>query len=177
MLERGVKWHEHYGLLDRISCSLCVLARRDQLQKAARLPENFAACMAVIALELETAFSFQEGCWLADLVPEFLDAGMRAALVEAKERARVRREAEARIPEHLLYTKHWPEAVPTPREAELISRIRATVADVSRITVDYIDPPMIISRFVELIAKKASTGLTMGAASISGPGQPTLFDL
>lgn len=88
MLERGVKWHEHYGLLDRISCSICVLARREQLQKSARLPENFAACMAVIALELETAFSFQEGCWLADLVPEFLDAGMRAALAEAKERAR-----------------------------------------------------------------------------------------
>jgi 3'-phosphoadenosine 5'-phosphosulfate sulfotransferase (PAPS reductase)/FAD synthetase len=174
MLERGVKWHEHYGLLDRISCSLCVLARRDQLQKSARLPENFAACMAVIALELETAFSFQEGCWLADLVPEYLDEGMREALAEAKERASVRREAEALIPEHLLYTKHWPEAVPTPREADLISRVRATVAKVSRITIDYTDPPKINSRFVELMAKKASLVLPSGVANIE-PTQLALF--
>ncbi len=153
-----------------------MLARRDQLQKSARLPENFAACMAVIALELETAFSFQEGCWLADLVPEFLDAGMQAALAEAKERARVRREVEARIPEHLLYTKHWPEAVPTPREAELISRIRATVARVSRITIAYTDPPEIISRFVELMAKKASLGLPSGGTLVE-PAQSTLFNL
>lgn len=176
MLERHVKWHEHYGLLERISCSLCVLAARAQLQRSARLPENYSACMAVINLELTSAFSFQEGCWVADLVPEYLDARMRAELAEAKERARARREAESLIPRHLLYNKHWPEAVPTPQEAELISRIRATVARVTRITVDYIDPPKIISRFVELMAKKASLGSRAGAAIIE-PAQATLFSL
>jgi len=131
--------------------------------------------MEVIALELESAFSFQEGCWVADLVPEYLDARMRAELAEAKERARLRREAEDQIPRHLLYNKHWPEAVPTPREAELISTIRTSVAKVTRITIDYIDPPNIISRFVELMAKKASLGQV--SAAIIEPAQATLFSL
>lgn len=174
MLEQHVRWHEKYDALSRISCSLCVLASRQDLQRSARMPENYAACMEVIALELESAFSFQEGCWVADFVPEYLDARMKADLAEAKERARVRREAESRIPRHLLYNKHWPEAVPTPREAELISRIRATVARVTRIKIEYIDPPLIISRFVELMAKKASLGMPAGAL-ISLPSQATLF--
>ena len=67
-------------------------------------------------------------------------------------------------------------AEPTPQEAELISNIRIAVARVTRITVDYIDPPKIISRFVELMAKKASLGLSAGGVIIE-PAQATLFSL
>jgi 3'-phosphoadenosine 5'-phosphosulfate sulfotransferase (PAPS reductase)/FAD synthetase len=176
MLERGVRWHEKYDSLSRISCALCVLAGRQDLQRSARMPENYAACMEVVALELESAFSFQEGCWVADLVPEYLDARMRAELAEAKERARVRQEAESRIPRHLLYNKHWPEAVPTPQEAELISRIRATVSGVTRITIDYVDPTRIVSRFTELMAKKESLRPS-ACAAVNEPTQATLFGL
>lgn len=62
--------------------------------------------MEVVTLELESAFSLQEDSWVADLVPEYLDGRMRAEMAEAKERARVGREAESRIPRHLLYNKH-----------------------------------------------------------------------
>src|ERR1043165_72451 len=101
---------------------------------------------------------------------------MRGELAEVKERARVRQEAESQIPRHLLYNKHWPEAVPTLQEAELISRIRATVAKVTRIKIGYIDPPKTISRFVELMAKKASLGPLADTAIIE-PAQATLFSL
>jgi hypothetical protein len=97
-LERHIRWHEKYDAQSRISCALCVLASRQDLQRSARMPENYAACMEVIALELESAFSFQEDCWVADLVPDYLDARMRGELAEAKERARVRRQAESQIP-------------------------------------------------------------------------------
>ena len=66
--------------------------------------------------------------------------------------------------------------MPTPREAELISRTRATVVRVSRITIEYTDTLSIISRFLELMAKKASLGTPAGTAMIE-PAQTTLFSL
>jgi hypothetical protein len=61
-----------------------------------------------------------------------------------------------------------------PQNKPRISGIRATVARVSRITVDYLHPEKIIARFVELMAKKAALGLATGAAMPS-PAQGTLF--
>lgn len=86
----------------------------------------------------------------------FLSPDQRAGLAAAKARAVARQEAEAEIPEHLLYVKGWPTGVPTAKEAKLLAAVRYAVADVVGLPKTFINPDQIVARYRELLAIKAA---------------------
>lgn len=73
--------------------------------------------------------------------------------------ARVREQAESRIPAHLLYEKGWPTCIPTRDEAELLCEVRLQVAAAVGIPdVRYLDPDSLIGRYEELMQIKKAKG-------------------
>jgi 3'-phosphoadenosine 5'-phosphosulfate sulfotransferase (PAPS reductase)/FAD synthetase len=140
-----------YGV-SRISCSYCILASRDDLARAATHPGNAELYRAMVDLELESTFSFQDRQWLADIRPELLTEPQRAAVAEAKARAARRQAAERQIPKHLEYTQGWPTCRPTAAEARLLADVRANVADAVGLAVGYTDPITIRDRYEALMA-------------------------
>jgi 3'-phosphoadenosine 5'-phosphosulfate sulfotransferase (PAPS reductase)/FAD synthetase len=159
-------WHIHaqHGLiqpepyrvwgLKRLSCAACVLSSLHDLQASARCPDNHAAFREVIALEIESTFSFQEKRWLADVASHLLSDTDRELLEQAKAKAARRAAAERRIPKALLYSEGWPTKIPTLAEARLICEVRQQVADIMQLPVQYLAPDAIIERFEELIGEK-----------------------
>ena len=108
----------------------------------------------MVALEIESTFSFQEKRWLADVASHLLNDTNREQLEQAKNKAARRAAAEKRIPKALLYTEGWPTKIPTPAEARLISEVRQEIADIMQLPVLYLAPDAIIARFEELIEEK-----------------------
>jgi 3'-phosphoadenosine 5'-phosphosulfate sulfotransferase (PAPS reductase)/FAD synthetase len=146
--------YTRYGV-SRHSCRFCIMAGLSDLIAAANASENAELYHELVTIEIVSTFSFQSDRWLGDLAPHLLDAGLRAALVEAKERATVRVAAEAQIPRHLLYTKGWPTVMPSPAEAQVIAEVRRTVAAAVGLTIGYTDPDAIRERYAELMAENA----------------------
>jgi hypothetical protein len=109
----------------------------------------------LVELEIVSTFSFQEGRWLGDVAPHLLSGETLSRLKEAKRRAALREEAEARIPKHLLYSKGWPRTMPTPSEARLLSEVRKRIAEIMELSIRYIDPEAIRCRYAELVATNA----------------------
>jgi 3'-phosphoadenosine 5'-phosphosulfate sulfotransferase (PAPS reductase)/FAD synthetase len=140
--------------LHRLSCSFCVLSSSRDLQASARCPSNHAPFREIVALEIESAFSFQASRWLADVASHLLDDIQRELLEQAKAKAARRAAAEGRIPRHLLYHAGWPTVIPTPAEARLLSEVRHEVADIMQMPVQYLAPDAIIARYEELIEEK-----------------------
>lgn len=69
--EIGWRWHPAYTLgNDRLSCSICVLARRADLLNGIDLQPDYYR--KLVDLELQSGFSFRQGLWLADLRPDLL---------------------------------------------------------------------------------------------------------
>jgi 3'-phosphoadenosine 5'-phosphosulfate sulfotransferase (PAPS reductase)/FAD synthetase len=154
--EKGFRMHEAYTRYgsSRVSCAFCILGKNADLRAAAGCADNHDLYREMVALEVESTFAFQGGEWLGDVAPGLLTDEMRQDIVVAKEAARRREEAEARIPDHLLYTKGWPTCVPTLEEAELLGEVRREVADAVGLSVLHTDAICIIGRYEELMAEK-----------------------
>ena len=150
---RGDELHEAYRLYGstRVSCAFCVLGSEHDLWASSNCADNQAIYREMVALEATSTFSFQSHRWLGDVAPDLLDAGLRARLQEAKERARLRMSAEARLPEHLLFVKGWPTVLPTPGEAALIAEVRRDVAQAVGLQVHHTDRDAVLVRYRELM--------------------------
>lgn len=150
---RGDELHEAYRLYGstRVSCAFCVLGSEHDLRASSNCTDNQAIYREMVALEATSTFSFQSHRWLGDVAPDLLDAGLRARLQEAKERARLRMSAEARLPEHLLFVKGWPTVLPTPGEAAVIAEVRRDVAQALGLQVHHTDRDAVLVRYRELM--------------------------
>ncbi|MEK2631599.1 hypothetical protein AAAC13_01710 [Pseudomonas aeruginosa] len=126
----------------------------------------------MVDLEIASTFAFQGQGFLGDVAPDLLTQLQRDGLARAKEAARVRQDAEALIPEGLLYTKGWPTRMPTASEADLLASIRRRVGDAVRVPVDHIDGPAVLRRFTELMAHRPTA-----LDAVEGPLQQNSFNL
>lgn len=145
--------HEAYTTYGstRVSCAFCILGSQADLAASATCPDNADIYREMVDLEITSTFSFQER-WLGDVAPHLLSDEQRAALADAKGRATRREAAEARIPEHLLFTKGWPTVMPTYSEAVLLCEVRREVADACQLdAVAFTEPTALIARYEELM--------------------------
>lgn len=155
--EQDFPLHEAYTRYgaSRVSCAFCMIATQADHEAALRCRSNHALAERMVRLESSSTFSFQAGRWLGDTVRPILDGHQIDAVEQAKSRARLREEAEARIPRHLLYRKGWPECVPSDAEAALLAAVRWDVAGAVGIKPTFCNPAGIVERYRELMAKKA----------------------
>jgi 3'-phosphoadenosine 5'-phosphosulfate sulfotransferase (PAPS reductase)/FAD synthetase len=151
---RGFDLHEGYTRygMSRISCRYCIMAQRSDLIASTTCVDNVPVFHTMVALEIASTFAFQGSSWLADIAQHLLDAETAVALADAKQRGVKREQSEARIPEHLLYTKGWPTVMPTVNEADLLAEVRRSVAALLGLEVKYTDASSIIARYAELMA-------------------------
>jgi len=154
--ERAFDLHEAYTTFgsSRVSCVFCILATACDHLAGVRDPRNHDVARRMVDLEIASTFAFQGNRWLGDTLDSILDKSRRTGLADAKAMAALREEAEARIPEHLLYTKGWPTCVPTHAEAQLLGEVRAKVAEVVGLQNRFVTPGRIIARYEELMAAK-----------------------
>lgn len=160
---KGDHLHPAYTIYGsgRVSCCFCIMSALSDLVAAASCPDNEAIYREMVDLEIESTFSFQGNRWLGDVAPSLLDAATRSRLSEAKERAAAREGAEARLAEHLLFTKGWPTQMPTVEEADTIAAVRRAVAAAVGIDVQFTDGAEVVRRYAELMATaraKAAAG-------------------
>ncbi|MBO0947333.1 phosphoadenosine phosphosulfate reductase domain-containing protein [Fibrella forsythiae] len=147
--------HEAYTVhgSTRVSCVFCVLGSQSDHKAAASCNDNQPVLLQQVDLEIESAFSFQER-WLGDLRPDLLSEAQKAGLAKAKTIAIQRAAIEARIPQHLLYEKGWPNVMPTYEEAQLLASVRSQVAALQGIQVGFTDADNILDRYAQLIQLK-----------------------
>lgn len=157
---RGFDLHEAYTKygMTRVSCAFCIMANIADLTASTSCPDNLAIFREMVDLEIASTFAFQGSRWLGDVAPHLLTADQTIGLAVAKARAKQREEIEARIPEHLLYTKGWPTVMPTMEEAQLIADVRREVAAVLRLNVQCTTAEDVYARYAELMALKAAKG-------------------
>jgi 3'-phosphoadenosine 5'-phosphosulfate sulfotransferase (PAPS reductase)/FAD synthetase len=153
---RSFVMHEGYTRygMSRISCAYCIMAKQSDLIASATCAENAAIYRVMVALEIASTFAFQGSHWLGDVAPHLLDAGTLYALQGAKARGAQRAYCEAQIPKHLLYTKGWPEVMPTLAEAELLCAVRAEVAELVGIKIKHNRPAALVARYAQLMEIK-----------------------
>jgi hypothetical protein len=125
------------------------------LMASAGCVDNHEVYIELVELEAESTFAFQGSRWLADVAPHLLPQQLRAAIVDAKEKAVLRQRAEARIPKDLLYTKGWPTKMVTASEAHLIAGVRNEVADLLNLKIRCTTADEVALRYSELINAKA----------------------
>jgi 3'-phosphoadenosine 5'-phosphosulfate sulfotransferase (PAPS reductase)/FAD synthetase len=184
-LEQVLGYHQYHGFplheaytkygMSRVSCAYCMLASLDDLIASATNPENHDIYREMVALEVQSAFSFQSGRWLGDIAPHLLEASMLAGLKEAKRRAALREQVEQRIPAHLQYVKGWPTIMPTREEAVLLSEVRRSIADIMQFSLNYIDPDAILERYAELLARNAARPGKTATSAVVAPVQMDLW--
>lgn len=152
----GSALHEAYTRYhtSRVSCCFCILASRRDLLASTTCEQNQDAYCLLVQMELDSTFAFQGKQWLADLAPHQLPTELRERIPAAKEAARNRMAAEARIPPHLFYKKGWPTCMPTLPEAELLADVRIHVAEAVGIRIGYTDPTSILERYEALISEQ-----------------------
>jgi 3'-phosphoadenosine 5'-phosphosulfate sulfotransferase (PAPS reductase)/FAD synthetase len=153
----GLQLHDAYTRYGstRVSCCYCIMSSEADLQAAARAAENHAAYHVLVELEAVSGFAFQGNRWLADVAPHLLTPELCSRIVRAKEVAKLRREAEDAIDDHLLYEKGWPKAVPNRADAELLARVRRRVSELMGIKIEYVEADSIINRYEEMMLAKA----------------------
>jgi 3'-phosphoadenosine 5'-phosphosulfate sulfotransferase (PAPS reductase)/FAD synthetase len=157
--EKEIPLHEAYTQYgsSRVSCCFCILSSQRDLGAAARCTENQAVYRDLVGLEAASTFSFQPTRWLGDVVPHWLTGEPCQAVIVAKAGARRREAAEAKIPQHLLYTEGWPRTVPTVAEASLLCDVRREVASAVGIEVGYTEPLELIRRYEGLLSRGVGT--------------------
>lgn len=165
LADRGLALHEAYTKfgMSRVSCAFCIMSKADDLRASSTCPDNVGIYREMVDLEIESTFSFQSG-WLADVAPHHLSAAQLAGVVSSKhaskDAAERRERAEARIPKHLLYTKSWPEVMPTLEEAQMLAEVRIEVADALGLVIECTTPEAIVARYAALMAAKDKTAET-----------------
>ncbi|WP_432780692.1 phosphoadenosine phosphosulfate reductase family protein (plasmid) [Pseudomonas corrugata] len=154
---RGLVLHEAYTKygMTRVSCVFCIMSSAPDLVASTTCPENHDIYRIMVELEAVSTFAFQSNKWLGDVAPHLLGAELSEKLALAKEAARVRTVAEARIPPGLEYQQGWPTRRPTLNEAEIIADVRRTVAYTVGLAARYLDARLVIDRYEELLAQKA----------------------
>ena len=152
--EKDFPLHEAYTRYgsSRVSCCFCILSSQNDLAAASRCAENQAVYRDLVGLEAASTFPFQPTRWLGDVAPHWLTGELRQAVIVAKAGARRREAAEAKIPQHLLYTEGWPRTIPTAAEASLLCDVRREVAGAVGIEVGYTEPLEVIRRYEELLS-------------------------
>lgn len=158
LAHRGFELHEAYTKfgMGRVSCAFCIMADKADLTASASCPDNAAVYREMVDLEISSTFAFQGARWLGDVAPDLLSPGQFHALQRAKEAADEREEAEAVIPDHLLYVKGWPTCMPTREEAELLASVRRRVGNVIGFVVQCTTADEVITRYAELMAENAA---------------------
>lgn len=158
IVAHGLALHEAYTKYrsSRVSCVYCIMSSANDLAAAASCSDNHAVYVDMVRLEACSTFAFQGKKWLADVAPHLLPPDLIVQVLQAKEAARLREEAEALLPAHLLYDGGWPTAIPTLKEAQTIAEVRRRVAAAVGIEVGFLDPVQIIQRFDELLRIKAA---------------------
>lgn len=154
----GLPPHEAYTVFgsSRVSCAFCIMSSGDDLRAALRDERNLALYRRMCALELESAFAFQGGKWLSEHHPTATGFRLDAAKTTMAARGR----AEAAIPKHLLFTKGWPEVMPTPDEAALLASIRREVCNLYGWDPTFATPAEVLSRYAELMRQKETKEVT-----------------
>ncbi|RLM48873.1 hypothetical protein DVK02_18565, partial [Halobellus sp. Atlit-31R] len=149
----GLQLHEAYSkyAMSRVSCVFCIMSSEADLMASAGCVDNHEVYVELVELEAESTFGFQGNRWLADVAPHLLPPELRAAIVDAKEKAVLRQRAEARIPKHLLYSKGWPTAMVTSAEADLVASVRREVADLLNLKVGDLTGEDVAQRYSELL--------------------------
>jgi 3'-phosphoadenosine 5'-phosphosulfate sulfotransferase (PAPS reductase)/FAD synthetase len=152
----GVPLHEAYTKYNasRVSCAFCIMSAQADLRAAAACEDNSDLYVRMVELEVTSTFAFQGGKWLADIAPHLLPGDLRARVPAAKQAAALREAAESILPKHLLYTKGWPDCIPTLEEAEVIAEMRIRVASALGLAVGHTTAFQVIERYVELLAQK-----------------------
>lgn len=168
---RGFELHEAYTRFGstRVSCAFCILGSAHDLRASATCEDNAELYREMVALEAASTFAFQTdgkgGGWLGDVAPHLLTDELRDGLADAKRMAKVREAEEARLPEHLLYTKGWPTCMPTLDEADLIADVRLRVAAAVGIDgVRYLTGEAVRDRY-EVLMLEAGLRRRMGVAT------------
>jgi 3'-phosphoadenosine 5'-phosphosulfate sulfotransferase (PAPS reductase)/FAD synthetase len=142
-----------YGLgASRHSCRFCIMASADDLEVAARYPDNLEMYRHYVGIEVSTTFSFQGGRWLGDVAPDLLTPELTADLARAKRLNAERRALEAGMPPQHRYQNGWPLHVPTEAEAQVILDARRIILSHHGVTSPYDSVAAIIARFTELKA-------------------------
>ena len=142
-----------YGC-SRVSCVFCIMSKASDLIAASKCEENAAIYVEMCELEIASAFSFQSNKWLSDVAPHLLTFEMIERLKIAKEIQSQRGILEKQIPKHFLYSKNFPEAIPTKQEARLLSDVRRTVGSLQGFEMKVVEPSDIIERYEFLMAEK-----------------------
>jgi 3'-phosphoadenosine 5'-phosphosulfate sulfotransferase (PAPS reductase)/FAD synthetase len=150
---RGFAMHEGYARygMSRISCRYCIMAQRSDLIASATCEDNQPVFHTMVALEIASTFAFQGSHWLADIAPHLLDQQALQGVAIAKSKAVERSIIEARIPEHLLYSKGWPTVMPTRAEADLLAGVRRSVGTLLALDVKYTEADQILARYGDLM--------------------------
>ncbi len=153
----GLKPHEAYTEfgMSRVSCMFCIMSKYDDLIAAAAQPEARELYLRMVRLEIASTFAFQGSRWLADIAPQLLSEEMFLAVGEAKEKARLRIEAEKKkITKGMLYVKGWPERMLTDDEAQILADVRTEMGRLYGWNVKYSDVPSIHGRYAEMITAR-----------------------
>jgi 3'-phosphoadenosine 5'-phosphosulfate sulfotransferase (PAPS reductase)/FAD synthetase len=117
---------------ERISCSYCFLASRNDWEKGAAVSTNHDSYRHIADLEIRSTFSYRQNDWLSDIQPQILSVELQAQIETSKEKAAKRRLIEARIPKALLFTQHggrhgWPCFQPTMDQCEIVASVRRDI--------------------------------------------------
>lgn len=155
--EQNHPLHEAYSKYgsSRVSCAYCIMGSKSDLLASASCEDNQDIYRLMVELEIQSTYAFQGNSWLGDVAPHLLSQETISRLNLAKLAAEARRQVEAKIPKHLLYTKGWPTCVPTYEEAELLAKVRRDVSAAVDIEVGYLDAESIIARYETLIKEAA----------------------
>lgn len=162
ILLSGVAMHEAYTRYGstRVSCSFCIMSSMHDLLASASCADNRSAYQAMVELEARSTFAFQGSQWLADVAPQLLPAELVADVRHAKRRALQRQQAEAELPDHLLFSKGWPTCMPTVAEAQLIADVRRRVSEAVGLRATFVTPREVIARYADLMRSSGNSAIT-----------------
>jgi 3'-phosphoadenosine 5'-phosphosulfate sulfotransferase (PAPS reductase)/FAD synthetase len=154
--DAGLAPHEAYAVYgaSRVSCAYCIMSTAEDLLAATRCKDNHEVYRTLVELEAESTFAFQGARWLGDVAPSLLSEELRSRLVNAKAKAEERRRIESAIPDHLLYVKGWPTAVPSAAEAELLADVRRKMNALMGLDMNYLSAESVLARYSELMAAR-----------------------
>jgi len=153
----GLPLHEAYVRYrtTRLSCAFCVLGSAHDLAASAEAPGNLDLYRHLVAIELDSTFSFQPQRWLADVAPQLLSVAHLREVARAKARSHERRTLEAAMPPELRFVKGWPQRMPSLAEAALIVKARAPILAHHGLADHFPDTAAVQARFANLLAIKA----------------------
>lgn len=139
----------------RVSCMQCIMQSEADADAVSGNPASHAVHRRIVDLEIRSTFAFQGNRWRGDVAPGILTPNQLWGLQRAKEFARSREEIEGTIPEHLLYTKGWPNCIPTKTEAEHLASVRRDIATLLGLpAMSFIDGPSVRRRYQTLMRLK-----------------------